>query len=226
MLPADAAFDRALLALHLERYKLAAEYVRDAHVVDCACGTGFGSEVLLQEGARSVQGVDLDRGALEYARSRHAHDGIRYFEADALRFAPTPQPSVWVSLETVEHLPHPTKYVARVAQVLPKGGKFIASVPVTVSTDGNRHHLHDFTRASFRRLLTTHGFKEIRAVEQSLRFSLGDLFGSSRGGRRRDRRHGLIRWYARHPRVLAERVKLTLTKGFVNEYLTIVAELR
>ncbi|MFA6165184.1 MAG: class I SAM-dependent methyltransferase [Gemmatimonadaceae bacterium] len=215
-----------MLALHQERYRLAAEYVRDADVVDCACGTGFGSEVLLQAGARSVQGVDLDRGALEYARSRHAHDGITYFEADALRFTPAPLPTVWVSLETVEHLPNPTAYIARVAQVLPKGGRFIASVPVTVSTDGNRHHLHDFTRASFRKLLTAHGFKEIRALEQAQRFSLGDIFSRAHGVRPRDRRRGLMRWYVRHPRVFAERLQLTLTKGLVNEYLTIVAELR
>jgi len=226
LLPADAAFDRGLLALHVERYRLAAEYVRDADVVDCACGTGFGSEVLRQAGARTVQGVDLDRGALEYARSRHAHEGITYFEADAVRFVPAPQPSVWVSLETVEHLPNPAAYVARVAKVLPKGGKFIASVPVTVSTDGNPHHLHDFTRDSFRRLLTANGFKEIRALEQSLRFTLGDLFGRGHGMRPRNRRRGLVRWYARHPRVLAKRVALTLTRGFVNEYLTVVTELR
>lgn len=226
LLPADAAFDRALLALHVERYRLAAEYVRDADVVDCACGTGFGSEVLLQAGARSVQGVDLDRAALEYARSRHAHDGITYFEADALRFTPAPQPAVWVSMETVEHLPNPTAYVAHVAQVLPKGGRFIASVPVTVCTDSNRHHLHDFTRASFRQLLAAHGFKEIRALEQSQRFSLGDVFGRGHNVRPRDRRRGLMRWYARHPRVLAKRVQLTLTKGLVNEYLTVVTELR
>lgn len=210
----------------MERYRLAAEYVRDAVVVDCACGTGFGSELLLEAEARSVQGVDLDRGALEYARSRHAHDGITYFEADALRFAPAPQPSVWVSLETVEHLPNPTAYVARVAKVLAKGGRFIASVPVTVSTDGNRHHLHDFTRASFRHLLSAHGFKEIRALEQSQRFSLSDIFGRAHSVRSRDRRRRLVRWYLRHPRVFYERMKLTLTKGLVNEYLTIVAELR
>jgi len=170
--------------------------------------------------------VDLDRGALEYARSRHAHEGITYFEAGALRFAPAPQPSVWVSLETLEHLPNPDAYVARVAQVLPKGGKFIASVPVTVSTDGNPHHLHDFTRDSFRRLLTSHGFKEIRALEQSQRFSMGDIFSRAHGVRPRDLRRGLVWWYVRHPRVFYERVKLTLTKGLVNEYLTIVAELR
>jgi SAM-dependent methyltransferase len=223
LVPTNSSFDQATLALHLERYRLAAEYVRDADVVDCACGTGYGSEMLRQAGARSVQGVDLDREALEYARARHAHDGIIYYEADALRFTPTPVPTVWVSLETVEHLPNPRAYVARVASVLPPGGRFIASVPVTVSTDDNPHHLWDFTRASFRQLLRTNGFTEERVLEQVHRFTLGDIFGRSSGGRQRDRRRGLLRWYARHPRVLAARVALTLTKGLLNEYLTVVA---
>ncbi len=219
----DAAFDQATLALHLERYRLAAEYVRDADVVDCACGTGYGSEMLQQAGARSVQGVDLDRDALAFARARHAREGITYYEADALRFVPSPVPTVWVSLETVEHLPHPAAYVAHVAAVLPVGGRFIASVPVTVSTDGNPHHLHDFTRESFRQLLRAHGFREENALEQAHRFALRDIFGGTMGARQRDRRHGLVAWYARHPRVLLERVRLTLTKGLVNEYLTVVA---
>lgn len=197
--------------------------MRDADVVDCACGTGYGSEMLQQAGARSVQGVDLDREALEFARARHAHDGITYFEADALRFAPSVTPTVWVSLETVEHLPNPRGYVAHVAEVLPSGGRFIASVPVTVSTDGNPHHLWDFTRASFRQLLKANGFREERALEQAHRFTVGNIFGSKTGSRQRDRRHGLLRWYARHPRVLAARISLTLTKGLVNEYLTVVA---
>lgn len=219
----DAAFDQETLALHLERYRLAAEYVRDADVVDCACGTGYGSEMLLQAGARSVQGADFDRGALEFARGWHAHPGITYFEADALRFTPVPQPTVWVSLETVEHLPNPTAYVARISKLLPSGGCFIASVPVTVSTDGNPHHLWDFTRESFRQLLAQHGFVEERALEQSHRFTLGDIFGRSSGTRQRDRRRSLLMWYVRHPSVFTQRVALTVTKGLVNEYLTVVA---
>ena len=207
----------------MERYRLPAEFVQGAHVVDCACGTGYGSEMLLQAGAASVQGVDLDRDALEFARSRHAHEGIIYYEADALRFTPTPAPSVWVSLETIEHLPKPDAYLAHVAEVLPPGGRLVASVPVTVSTDGNPHHLHDFTRASFRAMLRTHGFREERHLEQSHPFSLGEIFGDAPGARQRDRRRGLVRWYLRHPRVLLARVQLTLTKGLVNEYLTVVA---
>ncbi len=218
-----ATYDRATLELHLERYRLAAQYVKGADVVDCACGTGYGSEMLLQAGATSVQGVDLDRDALEFARGRHAHPGVVYYEADALRFTPSPIPSVWVSLETVEHLPNPHAYVARVASLLPPGGRFIVSVPVTVSTDGNPHHLWDFTRASFRQLLRANGLREERTLEQTHRFAFGDVFGGDSGARQRDRRRGLVRWYLRHPRVFVERVKLTLTKGLVNEYLTVVA---
>lgn len=220
LMSASSPFDRTTLALHLERYRLASEYVRDADVVDCACGTGYGSEMLAQAGATSVQGADLERSALAFARARHAHPAIVYYEADALRFAPTPTPTVWVSLETIEHLPNPRAYIARVAEVLPHGGRFIASAPVTVSTDENPHHLWDFTRQSFRKLLSSHGLVEERALEQAHRFTLGDVFG---GARQLDRRHNLLAWYARHPSVLAQRVRLTVTKGFVNEYLTVVA---
>ena len=215
--------DRATLRLHQERYRLVAEYVRDADVVDCACGTGFGSEMLAEAGARSVRGVDLDRGALAFARARHAHPAVTYYEADALRFTATPAPTVWASIETVEHLPNPQAYVARVAKALPVGGKFIVSVPVTVSTDGNPHHLRDFTRRSFRRMLSEHGFVEERALEQSHRFTLGDVLGGSGRDSRHDRRQRLLLWYARHPAVLARRAWLTVTKGLVTEYLTVVA---
>ncbi len=218
-----SAYDQATVVLHLERYRLAAEYVSGADVVDCACGTGYGSEILAQAGARSVQGVDLDRDALAFARLQHAHPAVTYYEADAIRYVPKPMPSVWVSLETLEHLPRPVEYVAHVASVLPPGGRFIVSVPVTVSTDGNRHHLTDFTRESLRGLLKRYGFAEERKLEQSHHFALSDVMGVSRGPRQRDRRRGLIRWYVRHPQVLWQRIKLTLTKGFVNEYLTVVA---
>ena len=209
--------------MHVERYRLAAEYVREAHVVDCACGTGFGSAALMQAGARSVDGVDLDREALEYARSRHALPGITFFEADALRFVPSLVPSVWVSVDTMERLPNPVAYVNHVAQLLPKGGRFIASVPVTVTTDSDQHHLHDFTRASFRALLRAHGFTEERSLEQTRQFTFANLLSRSPGLRPREHRQGLFAFYTRRPRVLGQRLAHTMTRGLVHEYLTVVA---
>jgi SAM-dependent methyltransferase len=220
----DDAFDQATLALHLERYRLAAEFARDADVVDCACGTGYGCELLAQAGARSVQGVDLDRDALAVARARHVHPAVTYYEADAVRYSAKPTPNLWVSVDVIEHLPNPTRYVEHVASSLAAGGRFVASVPVGPTTDGNPQHLWDFTRESFRALLKGQGFVEERKLEQSQRFRLGDVFGSSDGARRRARRRGLVGWYARHPSVFGQRLLLTLTKGLVIEYLTVVAK--
>ncbi len=218
----DAGAAQATLRLHRARYALAAEYVRGAHVVDCACGTGFGSELLALAGAASVHGADLDRDTLAFARLRHAHPQVTYYEADALRFAPSPTPSVWVSLETLAHLPNANGYVAHVAAVLPPGGWFIASVPVSVCSDLDTTQQRDYSRESFRALLTAHGFTEEKKLEQVHHFSVADALDARSRARRR-RRMGLLRWYARHPKSLAARMAVTLTKGFVTEHLTIVS---
>jgi hypothetical protein len=123
----------------------------------------------------------------------------------------------------MERLPHPAAYIKHVSQLLPQGGRFIASVPVTVTTDSDQHHLHDFTRASFRALLRTHGFKEERTLEQTRRFTFADLLSRSPGLRPREHRQGLLVFYARRPRVFGQRVAHTMTRGFVHEYLTVVA---
>lgn len=216
-------YDRDTLALHLERYELAAACAANRDVVDCACGTGYGSEMLANAGARSVQGVDLDAGAIEFARAHHAHPAVRYVQADALTWRAPRPPEVWVSLETIEHLPDPAAFVRSVSEQVVPGGVFVASVPVTVSTDGNPHHLHDFTRRGFRRLLQRHGFSIERELRQEHRFTTADVFGGARGERQRDRRRGLVAWYASHPSAFARRAWLTLTRGLVHEYLTVVA---
>ncbi len=216
-------YDRETLALHLERYALAATHAADQDVVDCACGTGYGSEILANAGARTVQGVDLDPGAIAFARQHHAHAAVRYAQADALTWRAAPVPTVWVSLETIEHLPDPPRFLRSVAEQLAAGGIFVASVPVTVSTDGNPHHLHDFTKRGFRRLLRRHGFSVERELRQEHRFTVADVLGGGRGDRQRDRRRGLVSWYASHPVAFARRSWLTLTRGLVHEYLTVVA---
>lgn len=216
-------YDRVTLALHLERYRLAAEYVTGRDVVDCACGTGYGSEMLARAGARSVQGIDRDASALEFARSQHAANGTSYIAGDAMTFVAQPAPTVWITLETVEHLPDPEGYLRHVASQLAAGGILIASVPVTVSTDGNPHHLWDFTTRSIRALIESCGFRVERELKQLHHWTLRDISGDSRGSRQKDRRRGLVGWYMSHPTAFVRRVWLTLTRGFVHEYLTLVA---
>ena len=65
-------FDAGRRRFHLARYEFAANYVAGKDAADIACGTGYGSELLALRGARSVVGVDIDEGAVCYARTHHA----------------------------------------------------------------------------------------------------------------------------------------------------------
>jgi 2-polyprenyl-3-methyl-5-hydroxy-6-metoxy-1,4-benzoquinol methylase len=130
-----------------------------------------------------------------------------------------------VTLETVEHLDDPLQYLRSIHDRLAPSGMLIASVPTTVSTDGNPYHLVDFTVKSWRKMVGDAGFVIEHELAQAQRFTLRDVIGSKRGARQQVQR-SLIRYYLKHPRVAAARVVLTLTKGLVNEYLVVAARRR
>lgn len=218
-----SSYDREALRLHLERYEFAATHAADRHVVDCACGTGYGSEILARAGAASVLGVDIDEAAVAFARQQHPHERVSYTVADAAAYEPPLAPEVWVTLETVEHLADPEAYLRATWLRLAPDGLLIASVPTTVSTDGNPFHRTDFTRKSWHRLLATTGFVAEDELVQTHRFKLRQIFGSERGERQRGVRRNLLAYYAAHPAVACARLALTARRGLVHEYTTVVA---
>ena len=220
---AGSDYDREALRLHLERYEFAATLVADKRVVDCACGTGYGSEMLALAGAAEVIGVDIDDAAVSFARENHSHERVSYQISDASTFNPPFAPDVWISLETVEHLVDPRAYLRAAYDRLAPGGLLIASVPTTVSTDGNPFHRTDFTRRSWRRLLASTGFEAENELIQVHRFRVRQIFGGKRGERQRQIRRNLLGYYVSHPGVAWARFALTVQRGLVHEYTTVVA---
>ena len=218
----DDHFGVAALELHLARYRFAAKHVLGRVVVDCACGTGYGSAMLADAGAAAVIGVDISEEAIAYARAHHARDRVDFRVGDALTFVPERPAQVWVTLETVEHLLHPARYLDRIHQQLAPGGWLIASVPTTVSTDGNPFHLVDFTAQGWRTLVTTHGFEIEHELGQIQPFTLRDALRRSAADRPRQR-GSIVAFYLRHPKVAWARLALTVTRGLVNEYIVIAA---
>jgi SAM-dependent methyltransferase len=187
-----------------------------------ACGVGYGTRLLFDRspGETTALGVDISDSALEYARARYARDGVSYLGADAMTFEDPEGFDLIVSLETIEHLPDPAVFVRRLATLLRPGGVLVASVPTTPSVDLNPHHCHDFTEASFRRLLRPLGLTEFDVLRQVQPVAISSIL-ARREARMSDLRRDLHLWYLRHPRALGRRIWSTLTRGFANHYVTL-----
>jgi ubiquinone/menaquinone biosynthesis C-methylase UbiE len=211
--------------LHLERYEFAAGKLEAAHsVLDIACGVGYGSRLLKDRlPAATITGVDVCVEAIDYARTRYGTESLSFVRADAMSFQAGPFDAV-ISLETIEHLPHPDAFIATIAtRLLRPGGIFIGSVPVTPSMDANPHHLHDFTARSFRNLLETRGLREFDSLFQSQPYSPMAV-ATRTETRMAAMRRNILAYYCRHPDKALLRAKSIIADGFCNKYLTIAAK--
>ena len=219
--PGDVTGGEAL-RISLERYEFAARHARAGRLLDIACGVGYGTRLLADRGAGRIEalGVDLSPEAIDYARARYGGERTRFLAADARTFDDPSRFDTIVSIETIEHLPRPADFVARLVRLLRPGGLLVASVPTTPSVDANPHHLHDFSARSFRRLLAPHGLAERAALVQEQPWRLGAVLARSEP-RLRGVRRGLPAWYATHPASLVRRIASTLRHGFTNRYLTV-----
>lgn len=220
-LACDGGYGREVLEVHLERYRFAARWASGARILDIACGVGYGTEILRAAGAREVVAVDRDDGALTYARARYAAPTVTFRESEAETFTDSELFDLIVSLETVEHVREPVRFLALLAGYLRPGGHLIASVPTSPSTDINPYHLHDFTEPRFRSLLTRLGLEIVDQLSQTQSIPLANLLKISRGVR--PVRPRLPSFYARSPRLLWRRIAWTVRHGLSNRYLVLVA---
>jgi SAM-dependent methyltransferase len=216
------------LALHLGRYQFAARHVQPGRLLDIACGSGYGTALLADANPHvECVGVDLSFEAIQHARQHYARSNVDFVVMDAMRFGDQPNETgrfdTIVTLETIEHLPQPGEFVARLTSLARPGGRIVASVPVTPSVDANPHHVTDFTASSIRKLFQAHGMIELDSFRQVQPFvPLAVL--SRRELRAKDIRPNLVRYYLTNPLAVLKRAAATLRYGFANHYLTIAWE--
>jgi 2-polyprenyl-3-methyl-5-hydroxy-6-metoxy-1,4-benzoquinol methylase len=221
-LSADDVTGRETLELHLERYRFAARHARPGRLLDIACGVGYGTRLLRDESQQVdfALGVDLCQEAVAYARERYGRDGVEYRVGDAMQFEDPEGFDTIVSLETLEHLPHPAGLIDNLVSLLRPEGVLVASVPTTPSVDVNPHHLHDFTEKSFRHLFAEKAVTECAHLRQVQPFGITAMLRRSEV-RLAELRPNLPRYYARHPGAALRRLTSTVRFGFANCYITI-----
>ena len=138
---------------HLHRYSEAKKYIKPGNVVlDLACGSGYGSDMLSQVPLSSIYGGDIDSHTMAACKTDWASNCRVFFEvmdATCLRFG-NGFFDVIISLETIEHLTAYKKMISEFARVVKPGGIVIVSTPnIKVSSpDGkiiNPFHTQEFT---------------------------------------------------------------------------------
>ncbi len=94
---------------HTARYLLARGFVRPGEtVIDAACGTGYGS-YLISQIAGQVYSFDYK----DVFRKEWRASNIEYCQKD-LEKDDVPYCDMWISIETIEHLHNPQKFLDKI----------------------------------------------------------------------------------------------------------------
>jgi 2-polyprenyl-3-methyl-5-hydroxy-6-metoxy-1,4-benzoquinol methylase len=218
--------DQQTLQLHLQRYHYAGRHLIPGTIADIACGTGYGSFLLATDYNKYISriyAVDNEPFCITYAAKHYAHPLITYVNSDAYQFEPAESLTNIISLETMEHLDNPTRFIQHMAGYLMPKGRFIVSVPITPSMDANPYHLHDFSARTFKEMFLLAGFRELNSFVQKQ--SYNPFFILKRTGERtKDIRGNILSFYWKNPKKFLARLASLLSDGFNNKYLVVVFE--
>lgn len=143
---------------HLVVYEWIAERVRDARVLDMACGEGYGSAVLARAAARVV-GLDANPEAHEHARLRYTAPNLSFERGMVENYGEPGSFDAVVFLQTIEHVIDPPAVLGHMRSLLAAGGTLYVSTPnvLRLAPAGapkseNPWHIREYRAAEFQRL--------------------------------------------------------------------------
>lgn len=168
-----STYSRRLLQEHIDRYNFALRHTHNKIVADIACGSGYGSYLLADKGAKKVIGIDRDKKTIRYATGRYKKRNIIYQVAEANNLPMKPSSiDVVVSFETIEHIKKPITFIYETKKVLKKEGLLVISTPnKKYSIGDNPFHFREFDLKEFNQMLKSY-FRKVTLYGQRPVFKL------------------------------------------------------
>jgi ubiquinone/menaquinone biosynthesis C-methylase UbiE len=157
---------------HVHRYNEALRFVNGADIIlDIACGTGFGSDILAQHTKGLVIGGDIADDAIRECAASWKRDNLKFEVLDGTKL---PYHENYfdkiVSFETIEHTTKYKEMLQEFCRVLKPGGiAFISTpnFPINSPTGKvlNPYHTQEFTYGELKSILSGI-FREVKITGQ------------------------------------------------------------
>ncbi len=163
----DAASGHIIYDEHIIRYALACTLIKEKEVLEIACGSGYGSNMLARAGAKKVLAMDIDAQAVNKAKGKYQKENLEFRQGNAekIELADASVDTI-VSFETIEHLGNPEKFLSEAKRILRTDGVALISTPnYEVSKNKNPFHIKEYTEKEFAQLLKKY-FKNIKILKQ------------------------------------------------------------
>lgn len=157
---------------HVTRYWWASQFADGKTVLDCACGSGYGSYILSKK-AKSVTAVDLDPKSLKQAGETFSASNLAFQVFDILKLSELQRRfDLITAFEVIEHIPpHTTDlFLAQLAKALNPGGRLLLSTPNhdVVTKSGSfvpEFHINNFKPGELKGALKKH-FSQVTMLGQ------------------------------------------------------------
>jgi SAM-dependent methyltransferase len=157
---------------HKNRYQFACEQLRNkkiTSILDLACGIGYGSLMLAKTTNAKVTGVDIDKGAIEYANKFFSNHNTDFICEDARKLSLEKNSfDAIISFETIEHVEFDTELLATFYELLKPGGIFICSTP--------NEDVMPFSKENFKFHVRHYKVDEIRLILETAKFEVKQSF--------------------------------------------------
>jgi SAM-dependent methyltransferase len=129
-IPSLSGWSEEASKMFYANYQWASIYTQGQVVLDCACGSGYGTDIIAQN-CTSVVGADVDQAILKYAVEHYRKEKVS-FRCFSITAIPYPDSffDVVVSFDTIEHVRDDFRVLPELKRVTKENGCIIISTPL------------------------------------------------------------------------------------------------
>ena len=115
---------------HVGRYRFASQFAPGKKILDCGCGSGYGTAILGRT-AKKAAGVDIDEDALEYAQKYYEQSNIVFLRGDLdnLGAGGTKKYDLVTCFEVIDRLDDPRLFLNNIVNRTALRGMLMLNIP-------------------------------------------------------------------------------------------------